>query len=52
MPNMEELYRELPEKNGGKSEEILIPKLDLDYAFGQLQLSKRAMDLSMFAVTG
>ena len=34
------------------TDEILISKFVPDYAYGQLQLSKRAMDLCIFAVTG
>ena len=36
----------------GEADEIWISKFDLDYAYGQLSLSKNAMDLCMFAVTG
>ena len=36
----------------GLADEIWITKFDLDYAYGQLQLSKRTMDLCIFAVTG
>ena len=36
----------------GPTDEILISKFVPDYAYCQLQLSKRAMDLCIFAVTG
>ena len=36
----------------GPAKEILTPKLDLDYAFGQLLLSKEARNLCIIAVTG
>ena len=53
MPNMEELISRISRKIAeGPADEIWIPKFDLDYAYGQLQLSKRAMDLCIFSVTG
>ena len=53
MPNMEELISRISRKIAdGPADEIWISKFDLDYAYGQLQLSKRAMDLCIFAVTG
>ena len=53
MPNMEELISRISRKIAdGPADEIWISKFDLDYAYGQLQLSKRAMDLCLFAVTG
>ena len=36
----------------GEADEIWISKFDLDYAYGQLPLSKNAMDLCIFPVTG
>ena len=53
MPNMEELISRISRKIGdGPADEIWISKFDLDYAYGQLKLSKKAMDLCIFAVTG
>ena len=53
MPNMEELSSKVSTKIAdGPADEIWISKFDLDYAIGQLQLSKRAIDLCIFAVTG
>ena len=36
----------------GEADDIWISKFDLDYAYGQLPLSKNAMDLCIFAITG
>ena len=53
MPNMEELISRISRKTADRpADEIWISKFDLDYAYGQLKLSKRAMDLCIFAVTG
>ena len=53
MPNMEELISRISRKIAdGPADEIWISKFDLDYAYGQLKLSRRAMDLCIFAVTG
>ena len=53
MPNMEELTSRISRKmENGPSAETWISKFDLDFAYGQLQLSKQAMDLCIFAVTG
>ena len=53
MPNMEELISRISRKNAdGTADKIHVLKFDLDYAYGQLRLSKRAMDLCIFAVTG
>ena len=52
MPNMEALISRFSRKIGdGQADEIWIFKIDIDYAYGQLQLSKRAKDLCIFAVT-
>ena len=51
MPNMEELISRISRNiAGGPEDEIWIFEFDLDYAYGQLQLSRRAMDLCIFAV--
>ena len=53
MPNIEKLVSKLSRKvSDGPADEIWISKFVLDYAYGQLHLSKRAMDLRIFAVTG
>ena len=53
MPNMEELISRISRKIAdGETDIIWISKLDLDYAYGQLQLSKLAKDLCIFAITG
>ena len=53
MPNMEDLISRISRKIAdGPADEIWISKFDLDYAYGQLKPSRRAMDLCMFAVTG
>ena len=53
MPNMEELISRISRKIvDGPADEIWTSKLVLDYAFGQLLLSKEARNLCVFAVTG
>ena len=53
MPNMEELISRISRKIAdGPADEILISKFDLDYAYGQLLLSREARNLCIFAVTG
>ena len=53
MPNMEELISRISRRKAdGPVDGIRISKFDLDYAYGQLKLSRRAMDLCIFAVTG
>ena len=53
MPNMEELISRISRKVAdGPADEIWTSKLDLDYAYGQLILSKEAQNLCIFAVTG
>ena len=53
MPNMEALRSRKSRKLAeGSADESWISKFDLDYAYGQLQLSKKAMDQCIFAVTG
>ena len=53
MPNMEELISRISRKIAdGPGDEIWTSKLDLDYAYGQLTLSKEARNLCIFAVTG
>ena len=53
MPNMDKLISRLSRKIAdGPADEFCISIIDLHYAYGQLQLSKRAMNLCIFAVTG
>ena len=53
MPNMEELISRISRKIAdGPADEIWASKLDLDYAYGQLILSREAQNLCIFAVTG
>ena len=53
MPNMEELISRISRKIAdGETDLIWISKLDLDYAYGQMQLSKHAKDLCIIAITG
>ena len=53
MPNMEELISRISRKIAdGPADEIWTSKLDLDYAYGQLLLSREARNLCIFAVTG
>ena len=53
VPNMEELISRTSRKIAdGPADEIWISKFDLDYAYGQLKLSRKAMYLCIFAATG
>ena len=53
MPNMEELISRISRKIAdGPADEIWTSKLDLDYAYCQLLLSREARNLCIFAVTG
>ena len=53
MPNLEELNSRISRKIAdGPADEIRTSKLDLDYAYGQLLLSREARNLCIFAVTG
>ena len=53
MPNMEKLFSRISRKSAdGPADEIWTSKLDLDYAYGQLILSKEAQNLCNFDVTG
>ena len=52
MSNMEELITRISRKIAdGPADEIWISKFDLDYAYGQLLLSREARNLCIFAVT-
>ena len=51
MPNDEELIsRKSREVVDGPADKFWISKVDLDYVYGNLHLSKRAMILCIFAV--
>ena len=53
MPNMEELISKISRENAHRpADESWTSKLDLDYAYGQLQLTERAKDWLLFAITG
>ena len=53
MPNMEELISRISRKTAdGPADEIWISKFHLNYASGQLLLSREARNLCIFAVTG
>ena len=53
MPNMEEIITRISMKIADDpADEIWTSTLDLDYAYGQLILSKEARDLCIFAVAG
>ena len=53
MPNMEELISIISRKIAdGPADELCISKFDLDYAYGQLILSRETRNLCIFAVTG
>ena len=49
MPNMEELISRVSRKiSDGNNDTIWISKLDLDYAYGQLELTNKAKNLCIF----
>ena len=53
MPNNDEWRSKISRQIAdGSADEIWITKFDLNYEYGQLELSKRAMKLCFFAVTG
>ena len=53
MPDMEKLISRISRKIvDGPADEIWISKLDLDYAYGQLLLSREARNLCILAITG
>ena len=52
-PFMEKIITRISRKNSRKpADGIWISKFDLDYAFGQIHLSRRAIDICSFAVKG
>ena len=53
MPNMEELLNQiLVEITRDRTKELNISKIDLDYAYGQMKLSKETSRQCVFAITG
>ena len=53
MSNMDEIISRISRQIAdGPADEMWSSKFDLDHAYDQLQLAKKAMDLCIFAVTG
>ena len=53
MPNMEELLNQISvEITRDRTKELNISKIDLDYAYGQMKLSKETSRQCVFAITG
>ena len=53
MPNMEELLNQISVKiTRDRTKELRISKIDLDYAYGQMKLSKETSRQCVFAITG
>ena len=53
MPSMEELLNQfLVESKRGRTKKLIITEIDLDYAYGQMKLSKETCRLCVFAITG
>ena len=53
MPNMEELLNQISvEITRDRTKELNISKIDLDYAYGQMKLSKETRRQCVFAITG
>ena len=53
MPNMEELLNQISvEITRDRTKELMISKIDLDYAYGQMKLSKETSRQCVFAITG
>ena len=53
MPNMEELLNQISvEITRDRTKELRISKIDLDYAYGQMKLSKETSRQCVFAITG
>ena len=52
MPNMEELLNQISvEKTRNLAAQLFISKIDLDYAYGQMKLSKETNQKCLFAIT-
>ena len=53
MPNMEELLNQISvEITKDRTKELMMSKIDLDYAYGQMKLSKKTSRQCVFAITG
>ena len=53
MPNMEELLNQSSvEITRDRTKELMMSKIDLDYAYGQMKLSKETSRQCVFAITG
>ena len=53
MPNMEELLNQISvEITRDRTKELMISKVDLDYAYGQMRLSRETSRQCVFAITG
>ena len=53
MPNMEELLNQISvETTRDRTLQLFISKIDLDYAYGQMKLSKETSRQCVFALTG
>ena len=53
MPNMDEQLNQISgEMIRGRTVQLFISKVDLDYAYGQLILSKETSRQSVFAING
>ena len=53
MPNMEELLNQISvEITSDRTKELMMSKIDLDYAYGQMKLSKETSRQGVFAITG
>ena len=53
MPNMEELINKiLVEITRNRTVQLFISKIDMDYAYGQMELSEQKSRQCVFAITG
>ena len=53
MPNMEELLNQISvASTRDRTVQLFISKIDLDYAYGQMKLSKETSRRRLFAITG
>ena len=53
MPNMEELLNQISvEITKDRTKKLMISKIDLDYAYGQMMLSEETSRQCVFAITG
>ena len=52
MPKSDELLNQISEVTRDRTKELNISKIDLDYAYGQLKISKETNRQCVFALTG